>query len=147
MAILSWRPLALWLLGYPESAAADPDRAINAAREIGHAPTLLFALICTTYTHLCCRDYATANAQIDGGVRLADEKGAVFLKAMAMAQRGCVLALVGNGADAVRTITAALTAYRSTGATVWTTSFLSYLALALADLGKFDDASAILVKQ
>jgi class 3 adenylate cyclase/predicted ATPase len=140
VAILSWRPLALWLLGYPESAAADPDRAINAAREIGHAPTLLFALICTTYTHLCFRDYATANAQIDEGVRLAEEKGAVFLKAMAMAQRGCVLALVGNGADAVRTITAALTAYRSTGATVWTTSFLSYLALALADLGKFDDA-------
>jgi predicted ATPase len=29
---------------------------------------------------------------------------------------------------------------RSAGGTVWTTSLLSYLALAYADLGKFDDA-------
>jgi predicted ATPase len=140
VAILSWRPLALWLLGYPESALADPGRAINAARETGHAPTLLFALLCTTYTHLCRRDHAVANAQIDEGARLAEKKGAVFLKAMAMAQRGCVLAIVGKAADAVQTISAAITAYRSTGATVWITSFLSYLALAYADLGKFDDA-------
>jgi predicted ATPase len=31
-------------------------------------------------------------------------------------------------------------AYRSTGATVWITAYLSCLALAYADLGKFDDA-------
>jgi class 3 adenylate cyclase/predicted ATPase len=140
VAILSWRPLALWLLGYPDRALADPPRAINAARETGHAPTLLFALLCTTYTLLCCRDHATASAHIDEGVRLAGEKGAVFLKAMAMAQRGCVSVLVGKAADAVQTISAAITAYGSTGATVWVTSFLSYLALAHADLGQFDDA-------
>ena len=72
----------------------------------------------------------------------ADEVDLVcaLLKAMAMAQRGCVLALIGKADDAVQTISVAITAYRSTGATVWITSFLSYLALAYADLGKFDDA-------
>src|SRR5262249_18288601 len=103
-------------------------------------PTLLFALLCTTYTLLCCRDHAAAEAQIDEGVRLAEEKGAVFLKAMAMAQRGCVSALVGRADDAVQTISAAIVAYQSTGATVWITSFLSFLSLAYADLGQFDDA-------
>src|SRR5262249_39071537 len=112
VAILSWRPLALWLLGYPAKAAADPSRAITAARETGHAPTLLFALLCTTYSYLCRGDLTIANAQIDEGVRLAEEKGAVFLKAMALAQRGSVLALTGKAADAVQTISAAIAAYR-----------------------------------
>ena len=60
--------------------------------------------------------------------------------ALAKAQQGCVLALTGKASDTVQTITAAITEYRSTGATVWTTSLLSSLALAYADLGKFDDA-------
>ena len=64
----------------------------------------------------------------------------MVLEAMAMAQRGCVSALVGKAYDAVQTISAAIAAYRSTGATVWSTSFLSFLSLAYADLGKFNDA-------
>jgi len=57
-----------------------------------------------------------------------------------MAQRGCVSELVGKADDAVQTISAAMAAYRSTGTTVWSTSFLSFLSLAYADLGKFNDA-------
>jgi class 3 adenylate cyclase len=41
---LSWRSLALWMLGYPATAFAEVATAINAARETGHAPTLMFAL-------------------------------------------------------------------------------------------------------
>jgi class 3 adenylate cyclase/predicted ATPase len=140
VATLSFRPLARWVLGYPGTALAEPARAINDARETGHAPTVMFALLCTTYAQICCREHAAANAQLDESIALTEEKGAVFLKAMAMAQRGCVLALTGKASDAVQTISAAITAYRSTGATVWITSFLSFLALAHADLGKFDDA-------
>ena len=103
-------------------------------------PTLMFALCCTSFTHILCRDYAAANAHIDECVALAEEKSAVLWKALATAQRGCVLALTGKASDAVQTIGAAITGYRSTGSTVFTTLFLSYLALAYADLGKFDDA-------
>jgi DNA-binding winged helix-turn-helix (wHTH) protein/predicted ATPase len=140
VATLSFRPLAQWLLGYPSSALAEPARAIYAARETGHAPTVMFALLCTTYAQICCREHAAANAQLDEGFALTEQKGAVFLRAMATAQRGCILALTGKASDAAQTISAAITAYRSTGATVWTTSFLSYLALAYADLGKFGEA-------
>jgi tetratricopeptide (TPR) repeat protein len=107
VAILSFRPLALWLL----------------ARETGHAPTLGFALFSTTFTHICCRDHAAVNALIDECIALAEEKGAVFIKALATAQRGCVLALTGKASDAVQTISVAITAYRSTGATVWIRRF------------------------
>ena len=128
------------MVSYPGAALSEPNRAINAARETSHAPTIMFALLCTTYAQICCRELATANAQLGECIALTQEKGAVLLNAMATAQRGCVLALTGKAFDAVQTISAAMTAYRSTGATVWITSFLSYLALAYADLGKFDDA-------
>ena len=57
-----------------------------------------------------------------------------------MMQRGCVLALTGKASDAVQMITSGITALRSTGATVWCPSSLSYLASAYAELGQFDDA-------
>ena len=34
---LSWRPLALWMLGYPGTALAEAERPVKAARETGHA--------------------------------------------------------------------------------------------------------------
>jgi hypothetical protein len=39
--LLSYRPLAMWLLGYPEAALAGVDRALKDAREVGQASTAL----------------------------------------------------------------------------------------------------------
>ena len=41
---MSYRSLALWLLGHPEAALADTDHALKDAREIGQAATLMTAL-------------------------------------------------------------------------------------------------------
>jgi class 3 adenylate cyclase len=140
VATLSLRSLALWLLGYPETALVEIDHAINAARETAHAPTLMFALAMTSFTQICCRNHARANSQIDECALLADEKSAPFWKAAAMAHRGWVMALTSNSAEAIQTISAGLTEYRSLGAKIWTISWLSQLALSHASLGKFDDA-------
>jgi class 3 adenylate cyclase/predicted ATPase len=141
VAIFSFRSLALWMLGYPEGALADANHALKDAREIGHATTLMYALgYATLLTHIYCGDYAAANAQADEVVALADEKGAVFWKALGMMNQGCVLTLTGKASDAVQIITAGLTVYRSTGSTVWIPFYLSYQARAYADVGKFHDA-------
>ena len=71
---------------------------------------------------------------------MSEEKAAKFFEALTNAQRGCVWAVTGKASDGVQAISAGITAYRSTGATVWTTLLLSNLALAYADLEKFDDA-------
>ena len=63
VAVLSYRSLALWLLGYPEAALADADHALKDAREIGQAATLMYALAITSLTHIYCGNYAAANAQ------------------------------------------------------------------------------------
>ena len=93
---------ALSVLGYPEAALADADRVLKDAREIGQAATLMYALAYGSMTHIHCGDYAAANAQLDELVGLAEEKGALLWKALAMVLRGRVLALTGKPSDAVQ---------------------------------------------
>jgi hypothetical protein len=136
----AFRALPLWLLGYPKAAQADIDLAVKEAREIGHAATLMLALGITNYTHLLCGKHVAANTLADELFALADEKGASLRKAEAIFHRGCVLALTGRASDAVKMIASGVTAWRATGATVWTPLHMSFLANAYASLGHFGDA-------
>ena len=83
VAILSFRSGALWMLGYPEAALADADRALQDAREIGHAATLMYALAyASMLACIPCGRYAAAKAELDELAALAGEKGALFWKAL-----------------------------------------------------------------
>jgi class 3 adenylate cyclase/predicted ATPase len=140
VAALSYRSWALWMLGYPEAALADTSHALGDAREIGQAATLMYALVHASLVHIQCGNYPTAKAEADELVALADEKGALFWKALGMSVQGCILALTGKAADAVQLITSGITALRSTGSTLWMPLHLSYLARAYTELGQFDNA-------
>ena len=140
VAILCYRSLALWHLGYPEAAVADSDQAISDAREIGQAATLMFALSHAVWTRILCRNYAITNAFVDELIVLANEKGALIWKAFGMLAQGWVFVLTGKALDAVHMITAGITAWRSTGATGLVPVHLSNLAKAYAELGQFDHA-------
>jgi hypothetical protein len=48
VAATIYRSWALWMLGYPEAALADAERALNHARELGQAATLMLALCFTS---------------------------------------------------------------------------------------------------
>jgi len=137
---LSWRSLALWMLGFPEAALTDANRALKDADELGHAATLMNAQGLTSSTHVLCGNYATANGPFDQLVTLADEKGSLFWKAIGMMGQGWILALTGRASDGVEKLTAALNTWRSTGATLCVPTWLSGLARAYAKLGQFDDA-------
>jgi predicted ATPase len=140
VSILAYRSLALWALGYPEAALADSELEVKDAREIGQAATLMFALHHSSLTHILRGNYAAANAEANEVVALADEKGAMLWKAGGMAFQGCALGLKGKASDAVHMITSGITAWRSTGATVWVPLYLTFLTRAHADVGQFDDA-------
>jgi predicted ATPase len=140
VAILGWRSLTLWLLGYPDSALADSDRALQEARKIRQAGTLMYALVLRSFSLISCGNYAAASAQAKEVIALTDEKGVLFWKAFGMMNQGCVLALIGRASDAVQMITSGISAYRSTGSTLWMPSYLSYLSRAYATVNQFDDA-------
>jgi class 3 adenylate cyclase/predicted ATPase len=140
MALLSFRSLALWILGYPDRALADANHAIMDAREMGQAATLMYALTVTATTLILCGHYDAAKAQSDEAVRLAEEKGATLWKGFGMMRQGCVLALTGKTVNAVQVMTSGIAQWRSTGATVLLPFQLPNLARAYAELGQFDDA-------
>jgi predicted ATPase len=140
VATLSYRSWALWMLGYPEAALADAEHALKDAREIGHAPTLMFALIHTSVTYILCGNYGTANTLLGQVVALAEEKGTLFWKCGAILLQGCVLSLTGEGFNAIQMSTSGITGWRSTGSTMWLPLYLPPLAEAYGALGQFDNA-------
>ena len=140
VATLSMRPWVLWLLGYPEAALSDSDDALKNARETGQAASLMFALHFTAVPLILCGDYSRATALAQELCALADEKDLPFWKVNGSLYQGSLFALTGNASNAVRLIASGITAVRPTGVTAWMPRWLSYLAIAHADLGQIDDA-------
>ncbi len=140
VVILSGRSWALWVLGHPDAAIADSERALKDAREIEQAATLMYALLWASWEQNHCGNYIAANALADELVALADESGSLNWKAYAMIFQGCVLANTGQPSNAVQMITSGLTAFRSTGSTLFVSSSLLYLARAYAELDQFHGA-------
>jgi predicted ATPase len=140
VAILSLRSWALWMLGYPDAAFADAERALEDARESGQAATLMLPLMFGGLTKIVRGNYAAANALGEELVALADQKDAPIYEAPGMNMQGCVSALTGKAADAIQMITAGLTANRSRKTSLLEPFLLLSLAFAHAELGQFRDA-------
>jgi predicted ATPase len=140
VAILFWRSWVLWILGYPDQARADAEHAVQYAREIGQAGTLLFALAATSFTHILCGNYGTAKMQSEEGIPLADEKGILPHRGWGLMNQGCALALIGEVADAVPMMASGIGIWRDTGGTLLLPGYLTNLAAAYAQLGRVDDA-------
>ncbi len=140
VVLLSYRAWTLWLLGFPEAARVDADRALADAHEIGQAATSMYALAHAARTCLWSGDWATAGSLTEAALALAEEKGASAWRAFGMMHRGSLLALTGASADAIPMLTSGIAAWRSTGSTLWAPCYLSILALAHAGLGRLDEA-------
>jgi predicted ATPase/class 3 adenylate cyclase len=140
VSVLSYRSWDLWILGYPEKALVDAEQAISAARGIGQAATLMYALWHVSVTQTECGNYERANAQLEEAIALADEKGASYWKGMATMAQGRVLALTGDASTAIRVIGLGIAATRSLGGRQTFPAHMSSLARAYAEAGQFDDA-------
>jgi predicted ATPase len=127
------------MLGYPDAAAEDAERALNDAREIGHSLTLMVALRDTSSTHALRGSYATASAQADELVALADLKDAPPWKVTGMLLQGRLSTLTGKPQDALPMLTSGISALRSMGQTLIVPASLLHSAMAHAELLQFDD--------
>jgi class 3 adenylate cyclase/predicted ATPase len=142
VATLSYRSMALWVLGYPEAAQADNEAAVKDARVLGHGATLMLALIHTSITQvLFCGCYSTGKPSVNELVALVEEKGALFWKIVGALLRAYLLALTGNTADAIPIISANIAAWQSNGTKMFMPLWLAYLSRAYVDTGQVDSAS------
>ena len=140
VVILSVRAFALWLRGYPDRAHADIEGALGNAREIGHTVTLIYALTNAASLHIELGNYQEANSFDNEVAVLAEQTDTPFWKAVGIGHRGCIFSMTGKPSLAVDAITSAVTVLRSTGATIWMTMYLVYLARAYTGTAQFDDA-------
>jgi predicted ATPase len=140
VSVLSFRSLALWMLGYPDAALADTHKLLSEARDIDQAATLMFALVYASIIDIHCGNYAAAKTRLDEVVALAEKKGALFWKTLGTIWRGWLFALTGKASDAVQMISSGISALRSTGSTVMMPLYLACLARAHAEFNQFDDA-------
>ncbi len=140
-ASLSWRSISWWLLGHPDAALADTERALSVARETQHLATLVYVINFSIWLYIHCGNYSATKALVDEYGPLQDRLGSSFWNGWGMMQRGCLSALTGNALEAVRTITGGVEFLRSTETTMWMPLFLSHLARASAEIGQVDEAS------
>jgi class 3 adenylate cyclase/predicted ATPase len=124
-----------WLLGYTDAALSDAEHALRRARELDHATSLTDVLSGITSLHRLIGDDAAAAANAQELIALAEVKGSAWWTAMAMMQQGA-LAVTGKASDAIQILSAGIAAWRSTGATLATPTFLPFLAMAHAALGQ-----------
>ena len=101
---------------------------------------LMHAITNICLIQVISRNYATAQAQSDELIALAEEKGSAYWKTSGMLRRAGVLALTGKASDAVGIFIAATPVWHSIGSTIYLPVWLSLLARAYGELGQFDDA-------
>ena len=147
VALLFYRSLALWPLGYPEGALAEADRAISDAREIGpscQSDTLPALTALTSLSQIHCGSYAVATAQLDEVITLANETGLLRCFLEGGRNAGPRLPVCHSRQSFGRRTHDHFWTERMAchgNATVWMPTSLSYLTKAYAELGQFDEAS------
>ena len=140
LAALIFRAQAAWVLGYPKSALADAKNALDIAREIEHAATLMIALRVTSSIYLYTGDLATAEASADELAFFADQKGSLVWKGAAMTTKAQILTLTGRPVEALRILTEGTAIRRATGQTLFGPLLLSISANIFGMQGQFDEA-------
>jgi predicted ATPase len=143
-SVLSYRAFALWLLGYPDAAQAEANHALDYARHVGHAGTIMNTLSLVPIVPFLCGDNAATEGQLDELIALAEEKNALFWKMFAVLGKGGLLAATGKGVEAIQIIISGMKVFRSTGSTMFEPWWLHHLGWAHARLGALDDASRCL---
>jgi class 3 adenylate cyclase/predicted ATPase len=133
---LSFRSLTMWMLGYPDAALADAERALQEAREIDHASTLMFALWWTGLMKASCGCYTVANAQGKELVALAHQNSSPPYRVGGTLLQASVLALTEKSAHAIEMFSAKISRM-----TVLKPFFLSLMAVAHTALGQSSEAS------
>jgi predicted ATPase len=129
-AILSYQSIAAWLAGYPQAGHTCAKEALKHSRELNQASTLMYALTITLVTEMLRETQRTTSALADELVALASEKHALMWKACGTMSQGQALIVEGKARVGLQTMTTGVSAYRSTGATVFVPYFLSWLSRA-----------------
>jgi class 3 adenylate cyclase/predicted ATPase len=140
VATLIYRSLVLCRLGYPESALVDADEAVKAARNLGQAGTLLYAVGVGVFPEILCGRFRVAEARVEELFALSEKYGLPFWRGLSELLRGCIFAATDRGDQATHLIGSGLSVLAATRMTLFSAFGLTWLARAHAACGRVAEA-------
>jgi predicted ATPase len=139
-AVMCHRSLLQGVIGYPAAALADAERAIGEARNLDQAPSLMNSLFLACLMLCHRREFTAAKKRADEVLKLAYEKDTFAWKTIGAVGQGCALALMGHSADSIDVIRSGIAGFERTGIMCSLPMCFSHLALAHAELGRYEEA-------
>jgi tetratricopeptide (TPR) repeat protein len=128
----------LWYLGYPDQALQWSQAALTVARELGHAYSLVMALIFAAGHYQRRREGDRTRALAEEAIAIAREQGFALRLAEAIGLRGWALAHQGQGEAGIIELRQGLTAERSAGIGTGQPYRLALLADAYGQVGRIE---------
>ena len=134
---MSSRPL--WMLGYPDRAAARARETLAIARTQRQPMTLAFALVVMQGIHMVRGEAAEALAMGDEIIALCREHEQPQEVEWCRSFQGGALALLGRTSEAIEVLSDSLRVQQSIGSGLVRPAFLALLADALGQVGRIDE--------
>jgi class 3 adenylate cyclase/predicted ATPase len=134
--------LSLWLLGYPDQAAASADDAVELARRLEHPMSLAQSLTYGNWVYILRRDADKAGRNADEAIRVATENGVAMFIGRSQIARGWTAAQRGETETGVADIHEGLVACGQTGSRMGETWYMLLLAEIHLAAGQIDKAKA-----
>jgi predicted ATPase len=141
-----WGAIIFWLRGYPERARRHADQAVSLAHEVGHSPSVIFALGHKANVHQIAREVTPALEAAEAAMTIAEKEGVPLFESWARVARGWALAHLGQAGQGVAQIREGLAIASATGAEMWRTYNLALLAEACGKADRIDEGLEVIAK-
>jgi class 3 adenylate cyclase/predicted ATPase len=143
---LTYAPLSLWALGYPDQALEMSRRGLALARELSHPHSLAFALIFAALLHHLRREEQTVQELAEAALALSREQGFALWLAVGTILQGGAVAERGQRAEGIVLLRQGLAAWRATGAEGYRTGYLLSLAEACGKAGQAEEGLMVIAE-
>jgi predicted ATPase/transcriptional regulator with XRE-family HTH domain len=141
---LAYMVRPLWLLGYPDQAITQSQKALTMAQELAHPFSLTYALTFAALGHQFRREVQATHMRAEASCALAGEKGIAFFVAFGTGLRGWALAKQGQSDAGLLQMREGMAACRATGAEADRPYFLTLVAEAYGREGRYGEGLAML---
>ena len=138
VSCLSMATTPLWMLGYPDRAAARSEQAIALAQELHHPFSLAFALVNAARLSHFRREWHVVQAQAEAIQKLSNEHHFTFWHAVGMRWHGVALVAQGQTEGGMARIHQGHTAYQANGTTTGESYYRLLLAEAYREAGQVE---------
>jgi predicted ATPase len=132
--------ICAWNLGYPDQALKSINAAALLAEQLRHANSTAHVSALETLLHNLLGDPRATLTAAEVGLAIANEKGLPYWVAIISVFEGWALSQLGKVDEPIARISAAIGAFRGTGARAATTIMQAVLAEAYRAASHYDDA-------